>query len=194
MIQTSSSAAGLSVEGRYGVRDFLKVEYLAQRRLLGWRHALGGLTIIVLTDFGFLVGCFTSPNDLLLAVAGLAVLLLAVLYGFGFVNTANYLRLQKLRGGQAIWPVRLTINAEGLEVVREESSATFYWPAMTRLVRQGKVWLLIGGGVSHIIPSALFADAAAERAFIGQILQRLPPAAQAASPQAAKLVSGGEAA
>jgi hypothetical protein len=61
------------------------------------------------------------------------------------------------------------------------------WEGLTEIAPGRDAWLFIGQGTAYFLPKRLFADAAAEKAFLGECLAKVTPEARARSIEAVAL-------
>jgi hypothetical protein len=73
------------------------------------------------------------------------------------------------------------VSDEGLVIVSQSHAATIPWPAISEISLGGANWVIFSQTMAYYLPRRLFADTAAEGAFITACRAHLSVAAQARS-------------
>lgn len=128
------------------------------------------------------------------AVAG--ALGLPIIAGVGVVGVLAMMRwrrwrmrkTQAARGGPVDTPVTFRIEEDALILEQPHALVRVGWPGVSEVLALKAYWVFVVSGMGYCLPRRFFVDAAAERAFIRAVLQRMEPAARERSPKAAAFV------
>ena len=104
-------------------------------------------------------------------------------------RTGPAMRKALVERGQACeLPLTVRITPEALVYDLADLSMSARWPCVTDLYRTPKHWVFLVQNSIMVVPRRFFTTSEAEREFIVEVMSRMTDAAQARSPDAAKLV------
>ena len=83
-----------------------------------------------------------------------------------------------------------TVGDEGLATRSARGHSTTRWEAISEVFRAEPYWIVLADLSANTIPRRAFASEAAERAFVGSLLKRLPKLARERSADAADFAGG----
>ncbi len=92
------------------------------------------------------------------------------------------------RGGVDPLPLTVELTPDHLTHTLGAVRRTIPWSAVTHLLGPPGFWVFVAQGEAIYLPRRLFADPAAERAFVAEALSFMGEAAKARSPQAAAFI------
>lgn len=94
------------------------------------------------------------------------------------------------RGSPATADCEWTVGVDGLVTRSGRGWGTTRWGAISEVFRADAYWIVLADLSANTIPRRAFADETAERAFIGELLARLPALARKRSREAAAFAVG----
>ena len=105
-------------------------------------------------------------------------------------HAKKFLAGVKARGSPEALTFTYAIEPDGLAVSSERIAHRLPWAAILELIRAPEHWVVQVDTLSVILPRRAFADEAAERAFIGAVLDRMAPEARDRSGEAVAFAAG----
>jgi len=105
---------------------------------------------------------------------------------FARIAMAGFRRNAAARGLPQVFDVEVETSAEGIRISLGHYTIMAGWPGVTGLIRSGDYWVVLADYQPLYVPRRWFAGADEERAFVGEVLERIPPGARGRSPEAVK--------
>ncbi len=146
------------------------------------------LTLLPLTITLGNVMVFAGLSFVLPLIGGVAGLWLGH-RRLGTIYTKAYHASLAQRGSPLSADCAWEIGEDGLVTRSDRGIATTRWEAISEVFRADAYWIVLADLAVNTIPRRAFADEAAERAFIGAILARLPQLARERSSHAAQFAA-----
>lgn len=184
----------LSVTGEMPADEMWKSSQTVARSVYGhgkWLFVV--LILVVLAVYWLLVQSFDDtlwsyqhPN-----LTGVGYVLMMIGLCIGAVFLFNGLLKAKLRkrGERASFPLTFSIEDRGLRLTTALSESVTFWPSFGEVTHDVNYWILIVERSAFVLPKRFFATAAAERAFVGAIWERLDEKVRARSHKAAAFLA-----
>jgi hypothetical protein len=96
----------------------------------------------------------------------------------------------KKRGTPQMATFAYSLEPEAFVVSNQRLEHRVSWPALQEVIRAPEHWLLQVDTITIVLPRSAFEDEAAERRFLGDILDRMTPEARERSVDAAAFLAG----
>jgi len=185
----------LEARGEFWIGEAKGCNWALSRRLSGF--GLGAFALflasVMVAEIAFpLLARIFLPERLSDSISPLLI----VAIGAGSVwawlswRTTSLKRAWRSRGVADPHLTTFRVTEEGLLISSPNVDTTYRWSAVSEIAPFKRYWLVVVPGLGYTIPRRFFADASAEREFLGAALGRMNEAAKARSREAAKFVSG----
>jgi hypothetical protein len=127
-----------------------------------------------------------KPDDMFALGCAAALGGSAYLLGARRLRVWFYRRRLARRGTATAFPMRIELSREHLVYELGDVTSFSKWAAVTELFEVHGYWIVLVQGSAQFIPRRFFADANAERGFVGELVSQMPEAARNRSPAARK--------
>ena len=135
----------------------------------------GGLAGVIVARF------LGTPEPIDGFAPGVMVGALAYLFVARRLTTLGMRRTLLSRGLSTDFPLRLKVTDAELVYQLGDIRQTAQWRAVTEIVRIREYWIVIAQATPFFAPRRFFADIAAERRFVADVLAHMTPEARARS-------------
>ena len=186
--------------GEYRFGEVTAAAGVFQRRLYRGRSRFGFASFLGVGLFGLWgVAALGQGGPAPIANGGvtlLGMLLVAAVVGgaYLFWRRRTIEALWRERGVVGPWPMSYVADATGLTIRQPGQETRIAWDAVTEVAPAPTHWIFFANLLGHPMPRKFFADTAAERVFIAEVVRHLGLEARAWSPEAIAFAAGDDAA
>lgn len=185
---------GPSVSGEMPSAEMWKSNQIAARAIYGHgKWSFVALLVVVLATYWLLVRAlgdtlWSYEHPTLAAVADI-LLVGGLCFGSVFVFNRHLKRRLRQRGERPSFPLTYSVEERGLKLTTALSESVTFWSSFGEVTHNANYWILIIERSAFVLPKRIFASAAAERAFISAIWERLDDKVRARSHKAAEFLA-----